>query len=418
MAGHRLSADFWKFWTGQTISNLGSSFTFFALPLLVFKLTGSAVNLALTTAAYFIPYLLFGLVIGAVVDRVDRKRLMIAVDLGRAVVIASIPAFAAADALSVWWIYAVSFLVATLTIAFDSSEFAAIPSLVDRDDLVTANGRIMASYQGATFAGPILAGALVGGGLSIEYVLLVDGASFVASAVSLAAVRSSFNAPPDPDRERTSLRRDVTEGLRYVFSHPVLRNISIMMALFNFVGTTSITQLVFFAKERLGASDSEVGFLFSAGSAGVVVLSLAAGPIRRKLSFSVAALGALMLYGLLTVAFALTEAFWAALPLWAVISGLGLFFNINTQSLRQAIVPSHMLGRVVSVAGVLAWSAIPLGALFGGWLIDFTDDVALVYALVGIVTFLIAFSFRFTALGHAEDFIEERREPKPEPVPT
>jgi MFS family permease len=416
MAGHRLSADFWKFWTGQTISNLGSSFTFFALPLLVFKLTGSAVSLALTTAAYFIPYLLFGLVIGAVVDRVDRKRLMIAVDLGRTAVIASIPAFAAADALSVWWIYAVSFLTATLTIAFDSSEFAAIPSLVDRDDLVTANGRIMASYQGATFAGPILAGALVGGGLSIEYVLLVDAGSFVASAVSLAAVRSSFNAPPDPDREPTSLRRDVAEGLRYVFSHPVLRNISIMMALFNFVGTTSITQLVFFAKERLGASDTEVGFLFSAGSAGVVVLSLAAGPIRRKLSFSVAALGALMLYGLLTVVFALTEAFWAALPLWAVISGLGLFFNINTQSLRQAIVPSHMLGRVVSVAGVLAWSAIPLGALFGGWLIDVTDDVALVYALVGVITFLIAFSFRFTALGHAEDFIEERAEP--EPVPT
>jgi MFS family permease len=418
MAGHRLSADFWKFWTGQTISNLGSSFTFFALPLLVFKLTGSAVSLALTTAAYFIPYLLFGLVIGAVVDRVDRKRLMIGVDLGRTAVIASIPAFAVADALSVWWIYAVSFLVATLTIAFDSGEFAAIPSLVDRDDLVTANGRIMASYQGATFAGPILAGALVGGGLSIEYVLLVDAGSFVASAVSLAAVRSSFNAPPDPDREPTSLRRDVAEGLRYVFSHPVLRNISIMMALFNFVGTTSITQLVFFAKERLGASDTEVGFLFSAGSAGVVVLSLAAGPIRRKLSFSVAALGALMLYGLLTVVFALTEAFWAALPLWAVISGLGLFFNINTQSLRQAIVPSHMLGRVVSVAGVLAWSAIPLGALFGGWLIDVTDDVALVYALVGIVTFLIAFSFRFTALGHAEDFIEERADPEPEPVPT
>ena len=417
MAGHRLSGDFWKFWTGQTISNLGSSFTFFALPLLVFKLAGSAVNLALTTAAYFIPYLLFGLVIGAVVDRVDRKRLMIAVDLGRAAVIASIPAFAAADALSVWWIYAVSFLVATLTIAFDSGEFAAIPSLVDRDDLVTANGRIMASYQGATFAGPILAGALVGGGLSIEYVLLVDGASFIASAVSLAAVRSSFNAPPDPNRQPTSLRRDVAEGLRYVFSHPVLRNISIMMALFNFVGTTSLTQLVFFAKERLGASDSEVGFLFSAGSAGVVVLSLAAGPIRRKLPFSVAALGALMLYGLLTVVFALTETFWVALPLWALIMGLGLFFNVNTQSLRQAIVPSHMLGRVVSVAGVLAWSAIPLGALFGGWLIDLTDDVALVYALVGIVTFLIAFSFRFTALGHAEDFVEDRPEAEPAAQP-
>src|SRR5438046_10700017 len=87
----KLSGDFWKFWTGQTISNLGSSFTGFALPLLVFKLTGSALNLAISTAVYFIPYLLFGLVIGAWVDRVDRKRLMIANDVARPAVIASIP---------------------------------------------------------------------------------------------------------------------------------------------------------------------------------------------------------------------------------------------------------------------------------------------------------------------------------------
>jgi MFS family permease len=190
-----------------------------------------------------------------------------------------------------------------------------------------------------------------------------------------------------------------------------------MMAMFNFVGTTTITQLVLFAKERLEASDSQVGFLYSAGSAGIVVLSLAAGPIRRRLSFSVAALGALMVYGLLTFVFAWMEAFWLALPLWAAISGLGLFFNVNTASLRQAIVPSHMLGRVVSIAGVLAWSAIPLGTLAGGWAIEATDDVALVYAAIGVLTFLIAFSFRFTALGHAEDYIEERAaEPVPQPA--
>jgi predicted MFS family arabinose efflux permease len=281
---------------------------------------------------------------------------------------------------------------------------------------VTANGRILASYQTAQFAGPILAGSLIGAGMPIEDVLLIDAASFVASAIALATVRRSFNAPDHAQRELASLRRDVVEGLRYVLSHPVLRNISIMMALFNFVGATTITQLVLFAKERLDASDRQVGFLFSAGSAGIVLLSLAAGPIRRKLSFSVAALGALMLYGILTFVFAWTEAFWVALPLWAAISGLGLFFNINTQSLRQAIVPSHMLGRVVSIAGVLAWSAIPLGTLLGGYVIEATGDVALVYAGIGVITFGIAFAFRFTALGHAEDFIEPSPVPLPEPT--
>jgi MFS family permease len=416
MPGHRLSGDFWKFWTGQTISNLGSSFTFLALPLIVFQLTGSAVNLAITTAAYFLPYLLFGLVIGAWVDRVDRKRMMIGVDFGRAAAIASIPALSALDALSVWWIYAATFLTATLTIAFDSGEFAAIPSLVDRDDLVTANGRIQASYQAAQFIGPILAGGLLGAGFAVEDVLLVDAASFLVSAAALGVVRGSFNAPDDPEREPTSLRRDVVEGLRYVLSHPVLRNISLMMAMFNFVATTTIAQLVLFAKERLDASNSEVGFLFSAGSAGIVILGLLAGRIRRRLSFSVAALGALMLYGVLTFVFAWTQMYWLALPLWGLISGLGLFFNINTISLRQEIVPSHMLGRVVSIAGVLAWSAIPLGTLLGGYAIEATGDVALVYAVIGVITFLIAFSFRFTALGHAEDYIEERPEPVPQPA--
>src|SRR5437870_4052529 len=105
----RLSPDFWKFWTGQTISQFGSSFTQFATPLLIFELTGSAVNLGVAMAINFIPYLLFGLVIGAWVDRLDRKRMMIAVDLGRALVIAIIPLLYALDTLHVWEIYLVGF---------------------------------------------------------------------------------------------------------------------------------------------------------------------------------------------------------------------------------------------------------------------------------------------------------------------
>src|SRR5919206_4818737 len=156
-----LNSDFWTFWTGQTLSNLGSSFTQFALPLLIFKLTGSALNLGLATAATFLPYLLFGLLIGAWVDRVDRKRLMIGTDVLRALIIALIPFLAALHILTVWWIYGLGFISSTLTIFFTSAEFAAIPSLVSQDDLVAANGRIQASYSAATVIGPLLAGVLV-----------------------------------------------------------------------------------------------------------------------------------------------------------------------------------------------------------------------------------------------------------------
>ncbi|MGZ3603223.1 MAG: MFS transporter, partial [Ktedonobacterales bacterium] len=401
---HRLSRDFWTFWTGQTISNLGTSFTLFALPLLVYKLTGSALNLAITTAANMLPYLLFGLVIGAWVDRVNRKRLMIAVDLTRALVISTIPIAWKLGILNVWWIYAVGFVSATLGIFFTSGEFAAIPSLVDQDDLVTGNGRIQASYSAAAVVGPIVAGALVAL-LPVETFMTFDAGSFLVSAITLGLVRTSFNTADGKLREKKSILRDVVEGLRYVLGHPVLRNISAMMAMVNFVATTVATQLVLFAKVRLHATDSQVAWLFSAESIGVVILSLAAGPLRKRWRFSTVALGALMLNGLLTIALAFTQFYWAALVLVAINSGLGILFNINTGSLRQAIVPNEMLGRVISIAGVLAWSAIPVGSLLGGLAIERTQNVVLVYAVIGVLTFLIPLFFSFTPLGHAERYI-------------
>jgi MFS family permease len=400
----RLSGDFWKFWIGQTISNLGSSFTGFALPLLIFKLTGSALNLALASAANFLPYLLFGLVIGAWVDRVNRQRLMISVDIGRALVIASIPLLASFGMLSIWWIYVVGFVNSTLSICFDSSEFAAIPSLVKQDDLVTANGRIQASYSAASVVGPLLAGLLLAI-VPVQRLLLIDAASFLCSAASLALIRISFNATTGQQRKLTSIRQDIGEGLRYVLGHPVLRMISAMMALINFVSSTINTQLVLFAKERLLASDTQIGLLYSAGSAGIIVLSLLAGPLRKRWSFSTVALTAMMLEGLLTIGLAFTRWYWLALPLLALMSGLGILFNINTGSLRQAIVPNHLLGRVMSVAGVLAWSAIPLGTFIGGLLIEWTGNVALIYGVIGLLTFLIPLGFSFTALGQAERYL-------------
>jgi MFS family permease len=412
----RLSLDFWKFWTGQTISNLGSSFTQWAVPLLVFQLTHSAVNLGVATAATFIPYLLFGLVIGAWMDRVDRKRAMIALDALNTLVILSVPLVATYGHLTVWWIYGVTFIQSTVFIAFSAGEFAAIPSLVETDDLITANGRIQATYSAAQVAGPLLAGLLVSF-LPLQWVMAFDAGSFAISALSLSLIRASFNVPVDEGKEATTIFHDVAEGLRYVVSHPVLRNISLMMALINFVGATTYAQLVLFAKERLGASTREVGILFAAGSAGVVVTGLLAGRLRKRFSFTALAMTSLMLMGGLIVVFAGMHSFWPAVPLWAGASGLGILFNINTGSLRQAIVPNHMLSRILSIAGVLAWSAIPAGALVGGWVIKASGRVALVYGAIGILTICIAAFFRlFTALGDAQRYVDEHRAEEEHPA--
>lgn len=395
----QLGRDFWIFWLGQTISNFGSSITQFALPLLTFRLTGSAMNLALTTAATFLPYLLFGLVIGAWVDRLERKRLMIVVDLLQALTMAMVPLAAMLAILNVFWLYAIAFISSTLTIAFQAAEFAAIPSLVGQDDLVTANGRIQASYSAATVFGPLAAGLLVAF-LALPDLLLVDSASFLISAITLFGVRTRFNS--DIQVQKTKLRTAIVEGLRYVLHHPVLRAISIMMAIVNAVGATVFAQLVLFARQRLEATDSEIGFLYAAGSVGVIVISLLAGRLRRRWSFGTVALGSLMISGILNIMLAFTTSLWVAAVIWALFNGFAILFNINTGSLRQAIVPNELLGRVITIASVLATSAVPLGAFVGALAIEKTGDVVRVYALIGLATIIIPALFAFTALGRAE----------------
>jgi Na+/melibiose symporter-like transporter len=272
---------------------------------------------------------------------------------------------------------------------------------------VTANGRIQASFSAVMVVGPLLAGAMVAV-MPVEDIFLIDAISFLGSAVLLASIQRRFNHDEHEERN-TSIRQDVVEGLRYVWGHPVLRAISIMMALVNFFGSTIGAQLVFFAKERLDADDSRIGILYSADALGIMLIALLAGQLRKRWSFGSVALGSLMFSGALTVVLAMQTNFWAATVVWALCGGLGVLFNINSGSLRQAIVPNHLLGRVISVAGVIAWSAIPLGTLLGGIAIEASDNVALVYGAIGVVTVCIALIFRFTAIGHADRYLPEQR---------
>ncbi len=404
--------DFWKLLVGQAVSNLGSSFTFFALPLLVYKLTGSALNLALVTVAETLPYLLFGLIIGTWADRVDRKRLMVLADLTQSLVIASIPLLAVLGTLPLWWIYIVGFANSTLWICSNTAEFASLPRLVNREDLVTANGHLQASYAAATVAGPLLAGLLVAL-VPIHTLLAIDAFTFLVSALVLGLIRSDLRAEGGGEGFLRSFRREVVEGLGYVLRHPVLRNLCLMMALVNGVGYNAYAQLVLFAKQRFDASDTQVGLLYAAGGLGMAVLALTAGPARRRLSFSQAILVPPMIGGVLIVLMASTGRFWVALALWALVWGLVVFFDVNSNSLMQTLAPNRLLGRIQSVVTALSWSAIPLGTFLGGVAIERTGSVALVYGVVGATVFLAALAFSFTAVGRAGRYLAPEKQPGP-----
>jgi MFS family permease len=224
-------------------------------------------------------------------------------------------------------------------------------------------------------------------------------------------IRCSFNAAtlatPATGSAIRTLLADVGEGLAYVWSNPVLRSISIMMALINLVATTASSQLVLFSQRALHATNSEIGSLYAAGAFGIVAVSLVAGPIRQRASFAVTAIGSLVLAGLTMTAMALAGSYPAALILWAASSGFGLLFNINSGALRQAIVPPQLYGRVVSVAQVLAWSAIPLGSLAGAAAINLSGSVTGVYAIVGGLIATIALAFAFSPVAHGDSYLAE-----------
>jgi MFS family permease len=351
VVGPRLGSDFWKFWSGQTISTLGSSFTSFAFPLLIFTLTGSSLNLALTVVATVLPYLLFGLVIGAGVDRVNRKRVMVVADLTRALVIASIPLAAVGGLLSVWWMYAVAFLHSALTICFDAANFAAVPSLVRKADLVRANGRVQAGYSTAKVGGPLLGGLLTVV-VPLPMVLLLDAVSFLVSAGSLLLITTSFNRTTEGRPAPTSLRQDMAEGVRYVLKHPLLSWLTLLLLLVNFILPTSSAQLVLFAKQWFAASDPQVGLLYAGASLGTVAFSLASGRLRKRWSLGAIALGALMMEGVVTALTAITHWYWVLLLLWAWRGGADVLFTIcagyfgyPVQKMRLALTEFFTLGR-------------------------------------------------------------------------
>ena len=396
---------FWLYFAGQTISNLGSAFTTFALPLLVYRLTGSASDLGASAALTYLPWVLFGLLGGALMDRVDRRRAMIVADVSRACVIAVLPIVSLLGHLELTWIYAVMFVQSSLQIPFLSGEFTAVAALVKPDDLSVANGRISASYSAGTVLGGAAAGLLVGF-IPLVDVLWIDSASFALSAISLAAIGSSFNVERPVGLRGVALRQlvvalaaDTRVGLRYVWNDPLLRTLSTLLPVVNLFGSVFTAQLPLFAARRLDASSSEIGFLYAAASTGVVVVSLVVSAISRRFSAATLVIAALIIYGTGITAFGLTTSYPAGVVLEGCIGGATVLLNVTATTLRQRLVPNGLLGRVMNVSLVFAWSAIPIGSFAGGAIITATGHIQYDFAAVGIVIVLAALVARAPLLA-------------------
>lgn len=364
--------DFAKLWAAQTISLLGSQVTFLALPLTaIFLLDATPAQLGVVTALGALPDLVAGLHAGALVDRRRRRPLLIAADLGRALILASIPVAWLTDRLSMPLLYAVALGAGLLALVFDVAYQAFLPAIVPRDRLVDGNAKLELSRTAAEVGGPGLGGWLVGA-FSAPVAIALDALSYLGSALLIAAIRAKEAALPSIPSGRR-LRSEIADGLRVVFADPRLRAVAGCRALLGFFNAMLEAVFVLFLARTLRLDPVSIGIVFAVGGAGFLVGSLLPERLAGRLGFGPTTVLALALVGIADLLVPLAgSATVAAVPLLIAaqfLFGLGLtVFNVNQASLRQAVVPDDLQGRAAATVRVLGAGPIPLGALAGGLL--------------------------------------------------
>jgi MFS family permease len=363
-------SDFLKLWSAETVSQFGTQFTILALPLAaVIVLHASVFEVAALNIVEFLPFVLISLPAGVWVDRMRRKPILVVGDLARALLLVSIPIAYAFDALTIWQLYAVGFLVGIATVFFDVAYQSYLPSLVDRRQLVEGNAKLEISRAGAQLGGPGLAGLVVDL-LSAPAAILFDALSFVGSALFIFRIRRPERAPQRDTSSTGRMRTEIGEGLRYVFGHPYLKNIAACTASFNFFGNVGSAVLLVYAVRVLDLRPAVIGLAFTIGNVGALVAAFTSGRISTRLGVGRTIVTSSIIGGPMFLVVAFAPHGNAALavigPAVAVGSFTTVVYNVTQVSLRQTITPERIQGRMNAVMRFLVWGTIPLGNLIGG----------------------------------------------------
>jgi MFS family permease len=378
-----LGTAYWRMWTAASLSSLADGILKVALPLVAVGFTRSPTLIAGLAFAFTLPWLVFALPVGALADRLDRRRLMLGANLVRAALLAALMFTVLLDAGSIWALYAIALCVGTAETVYDTSAQSIVPQVVRRDQLPRANGRLYAAELTTNeFAGPPLAGFLAAAGIVIA--LVVPTALWIVAAAALLLVRGSFRVER---AQRTTLRSDIAEGLRFLWRHRILRTFTVMVGLFNFTTGATFAIFVLYAvgpASAMGLSEQAYGWLLATFAGGSLAGSFAAEWIERTLGRShTLAFG--FLAGALSVGVPAltTNPFLIGAAFLAGGAGI-IISNIVMVSLRQQITRNRLLGRVNSAHRLVAWGTKPLGAAAGGLLAQLLGLRA-VFAVMGLL---------------------------------
>lgn len=394
---NRLGSNYWRLWTASITSNLGDGISTVAYPWLASAVTRDPIQIAGIAVATRLPWLIFTLPAGVITDRLDRRKIIISMDLVRMFITVGVglavlalgsdlvtpgkiqsgqagePANGTALLIT---LYVAALLFGFAEVLRDNAAQTILPAIVEPELLEKANSRMWgAEMVMNSFVGPPLGGLLIAVAFSLPF--FVDAGTFgIAAALIFAISGSGFQATAAPSETRPSFRAEMTEGIKWLWEHRLLRTMGIILGIMNGTFSAAMAVYVLFVQEILDLDASAFGLLLTGGAIGGVIGSFAASKISERIGPG-ASLFSVLLAAVFTLA--VTGATSSAPVVWlmfVIFSLSAVLWNVITVSLRQTIIPSHLLGRVNSVYRFLAWGMMPIGSILGGAIVSVTEQMA------------------------------------------
>jgi len=383
--------DFLKLWTGQSISEVGSQVSQLALPwLAAVGLHASPFEFSLLGVLGFMPFILFALPAGVWVDRLRRRHILIVGDAARAALLIIVPILWATHELRIWHLLVLQFVIGVFTVFFDVAYQSYLPALVEREHLIDGNSKLQLTVGLAQVAGPNLSGVLIAA-ITAPYAIVVDAASYIVSSFFMISMRHREEPPKyDDSNPRPKMWPQVKEGLDWVVKHPWLRAIAACTGTSNFFSSTAFAIVLLYMVRVLHLSAYEVAAVFAVTSVGSIVASLCTSRINKWLGVGPTIVWSIFVSSVAALGYPLAPKSFPLLMVSGVGFGFGaVAYNITQVSLRQAITPERLQGRMNAAMRWIVWGTIPLGTLFGGGLATWFSLRTAVW--VGAVGQLVAF---------------------------
>jgi MFS family permease len=379
----RLGSSFWRLFASSGTSNLADGIALVAIPLLAASITRDPVQISALEAVAYVPWLLLALPGGALVDRLDRRRAMAVANVGRAAVFAALGLVVGLDVVSMWLIYLTLVLVGAAEVVYDSAARAILPQVVGKSGLDRGNSYLtVAETVGNRFAGGPVGAFLFAAAATLP--ILGTAACYLVAAALIVTVVGDFR----PERSHTAtFRADIAEGVRWLWRHRFLRGMTLSAGWFG-VGQSMVNGvLVLYALETLGLTEKQFGLLILAPAVAGLLAGLLAPPLSDRLGRGPTLVGATVVSPVCLVGMGLTDEPWLAATLFGISAGAVTVWNVLSMSVRQAMIPEGLFGRVLGSYRMVIWGLIPVGALLGGTLASWTSlGTVLVVAGIGQLT--------------------------------